>query len=594
MKNKKVSYINLFFRIFFMQFKVVPQYTIIFIFVVILEALALTMGIVFTRRTFDIISNAAMGQYSFAECLIPVLFMISITFGQHIMNGMKFFQWSLLSGKTRGIINVKLYKKVQFLKAEQFEDTSFLDDLEKAKQGIYPLASTSLIILNLIFFDGVYFFLVGSFLFALKPMLLFTLLLAFIPALLSQIVRLKIFSKLENESSPLRREVEYYGKTLYDREYFKETRLLGAFKYFYKLFNETLLLLTHKQWNAQRKMALLEFALNIVSFAGMGISIYILFVATMNGEISVGAFAAVFYALAQIFDIMQWVLKWEINDINRDIGKVINLLNILDLPQQDRKQGTVDFSKGIVAENMRFTYNGKTEPAINNVSLTIKKDEVIAIVGENGSGKSTLVRLLTGLYCPAEGRVMVGGLNTMLTAPHCIFSETSGVFQKYQRYKMSLLDNISISDVVNDANNTRVEMALKEAGVYLENEDIELNTMLSPEFNGIDLSGGQWQRIAIARGLYRKNNFIVLDEPTAAIDPIEENMIYEKFMKLAKNKCAIVVTHRLGSVKMVNRIIVLDKGKIVDVGTHDELLSRPGRYVDMWTAQAKWYIREED
>ena len=137
---------------------------------------------------------------------------------------------------------------------------------------------------------------------------------------------------------------------------------------------------------------------------------------------------------------------------------------------------------------------------------------------------------------------------------------------------------------------TRIETALHEADVEF-GDDINPDTMLSPEFDGIDLSGGQWQRVAIARGLYRINDLIVLDEPTSAIDPIEETRIYNKFQQLAAGKCSIVVTHRLGSAKLAKRIIVMDAGKIVDSGTHSELLSHPGKYADMWAAQAQWYER---
>jgi ATP-binding cassette subfamily B protein len=113
--------------------------------------------------------------------------------------------------------------------------------------------------------------------------------------------------------------------------------------------------------------------------------------------------------------------------------------------------------------------------------------------------------------------------------------------------------------------------------------------MLSPEFDGIDLSGGQWQRLAIARGLYRTSNFIVLDEPTAAIDPFEEERIYNQFKRLSRDKCAIVVTHRLGSAKLADRIVVMEDGEIADIGTHSELVNRKGKYADMWEAQAAWY-----
>lgn len=135
-------------------------------------------------------------------------------------------------------------------------------------------------------------------------------------------------------------------------------------------------------------------------------------------------------------------------------------------------------------------------------------------------------------------------------------------------------------------NCAKVKTALKQANA---NIDIPLDAMLSPEFGGIDLSGGQWQRVAIARGLYRKSSFIVLDEPTSAIDPIEETRIYTQFKQLAEGKCAIVVTHRLGSAKLAHRIIVMDAGQIIDIGIHDELLNRPGKYADMWAAQTKWY-----
>jgi len=246
----------------------------------------------------------------------------------------------------------------------------------------------------------------------------------------------------------------------------------------------------------------------------------------------------------------------------------------------------------VKAENISFTYPGKDMPAVKNVSIYIKSGETIAIVGANGAGKSTLVRLLTGLYRPMEGNVSIGGLDTIRTAPASLYKGTSGIFQRYQRYKMTLAENVAISDTVHSPDESQMRAALSEAGFEgYERGTVKLEDMLAPEFDGIDLSGGQWQRLAIARGLYRTNDFIVLDEPTAAIDPIEETRIYKQFQELAKGKCAIVVTHRLGSAKLAHRIIVMDGGEIIDEGTHDELLSRPGKYADMWEAQAKWYTR---
>ena len=303
-------------------------------------------------------------------------------------------------------------------------------------------------------------------------------------------------------------------------------------------------------------------------------------------------FAAVFAALGQIFAIMQEIVTQHIGNMNRDMGKVVNFIRLLDMQEHTGTEGETDFARGVAAKDISFTYPGRDKPAIKNVSLEIAEGETIAIVGENGAGKSTLVRLLTGIYRPSEGKVFIGGLDTAVASPASVYKGVSGVFQKYQRYKMTLKENVAISDVSAEAGAEKIHSVLSEAD--FEMGDIKLDDMLSPEFGGIDLSGGQWQRIAIARGLYRVNGFIVLDEPTSAIDPIEETKIYKQFEQLAKGKCAVVVTHRLGSAKLAHRIVVMDGGEIVDIGTHEELMSHPGKYATMWEKQAQWYERAED
>jgi ATP-binding cassette subfamily B protein len=591
MNEKKYSFIKTMLRIIPLSFKSVPWHSICCFIVGIIHGICFSLTVIATQYLFDAISNAAAGNASFWDCLMPLLILAGVTFFQQIINGVSNFHIGVMFNKSKGKISSILHRKLQRLDPALFEDTAFLDDLNKAREGVAILPYISMILTMVVFFYGTYFAAIGVYLFNLKPILLFTLLIAFIPAMLAQIVRAKVFTKLEEQSAPIRRENEHYQKALNDREYFKETRILGAYNFFHKLFAETLAILSRKTWQAERKTALLQLALNTTSFAGMAIASYMLFTATMAGEITVGAFAAVFSALGMVFGIMQEIITMHIGSMNRDLGKVVNFVRMLDMPERTGTDGTPDFSKGIVAESISFTYPGRDEPAVNNVSLTVADKETIAIVGENGAGKSTLVRLLTGIYRPSTGKVTVGGLDTTEASPMTVFKSISSVFQKYQQYKMTLEDNITISDAGMDVESKLVETALKQADAEL---DFELDTMLSPEFDGVDLSGGQWQRVAIARGLYRVNDFIVLDEPTSAIDPIEETRIYKQFKQLAQDKCAVVVTHRLGSAKLAERIVVMDAGEIIDIGTHDELIERPGKYADMWTAQAKWYEREPE
>ena len=588
-EKKKYTFTRVMLRVIPISFQTTPVLSIVVILMGILHALTWAVGIIATQNLFDAVSNAAAGYIGIGECIMSLLILTAVTFGQQVMNGVhNFVGVGIAIPKSLRGVKTMLHRKLQRIDPSRFEETSFLDDLNKAREGIAVIPLFSQLIFLIVCFYGVYFGSIGIYLYRLKPILVITLVVAFIPALLAQIVRGKVFTKLEEQNAPLRREYEYYQKTICDREYFKETRLLGAFDFFHKLFSDTMLLLTHKTWQAERKTALLQLLLNITSFAGMAISAYMLFTATMSGEITVGAFAAVFAALGNIFSIMQEIINMHIGSMNRDIGKITNFVRMLDIPEWTGTEKAPDFSKGIVAQNISFTYPGRNEPAVRDVSLTIAEGETIAIVGENGAGKSTLVRLLTGIYHPSDGKVTVGGLDTARFAPKSVYKGISGVFQKYQRYKMTLKDNVAISDMESPGTE-RLDTALHDAD--FNSESAGPDTMLSPEFDGIDLSGGQWQRLAIARGLYRQNGFIVLDEPTSAIDPIEETKIYTQFQYLASGKCAVVVTHRLGSAKLAHRIVVMDGGRIIDTGTHNELVARPGKYADMWMAQAKWYER---
>ncbi len=400
-------------------------------------------------------------------------------------------------------------------------------------------------------------------LFPTYPLLVIVLLAAFVPAVIGQVVRTKYFVDLEEKNAPLRRRCDHYRKAISDALFYKETRMLGAFHYFFHLFMDSLHTMTENRWKTERKMAVLHFFLNGLSFAGLGASILILFSSAMSGSISIGAFTAVFVTLTDVFAIMD-----EVNG----------------------KEEIPDSSKGITAQNVTFAYPGYHKAAVNDVSLKVNPGETVAVVGENGSGKSTLVRLLTGLYLPDEGIVSLGGVQTKNASRRSIYEGVSGVFQNFQRYKMTLAENVAISDTKHPVNRKMIESTLRETG--FNNMCASLDTILSPEFDGIDLSGGQWQRLAIARGLYRTNDFIFLDEPTAAIDPIEESMLYKQFKSIVEGRCAVIVTHRLGSTKLADRIIVMDNGSIVEAGTHDQLLMHKGKYAEMWKAQAAWYADE--
>ncbi|MDR2702720.1 MAG: ABC transporter ATP-binding protein/permease [Cellulomonadaceae bacterium] len=557
--------------------------------VAVLQALSWTAAIIATQRLFDTITIAANHGLGFQRVVAPLGVLAVVVVLQQILSGAESYIFTYNSYGNSGKFMADFQRKLNRVPAALYEDAEFLDEVEQSRECLEyeSLGVFTAICLNFLTSYAVFFAALGVFLFRLSPLLPLVIIAAFIPAALSLFAKARVFAELEEDNAPLRRRYEFYQDAIASREFFKETRLLGGFNYFYRLFIQTLGLITENRWQAERKTFWVRLALNVVSFLGLGAATLLLFQATMSGSISVGAFVAVFAGLTQMFSLMSEIVTERFSEASEYVGQIKQYYQLMDMPEVGGRHGKPDFIHGIRAQNVSFTYPGAETPAVINATLEIEDGETVAIVGENGAGKSTLVRLLSGLYQPDKGSVMIGGLDSADTHPETLYRETSGVFQKYQRYKMTLGENVAISNTLNPPDAHGITKALTDA--HFNKGGTPLDTMLSPEFGGIDLSGGQWQRLAIARGLYRANQFIVLDEPTAAIDPLEEAHIYQQFEQLAQGKCAIIVTHRLGSVKLADRIVVMDSGEIKDIGTHAELLSRQGKYAQMWAAQAAWY-----
>jgi len=584
-----------FFHILPMVFKASPVLFIAAQITAVTHAMTWVMGTILDQRFFESATGFAKKEANLKSLLgaLTALFLINVT--NQILNGIVNFLPRMCNNKVNGKLSYIIHQKMARLSPIDFEDTNKLDDISKAERGKNNAVWFILMFMWVFTFYIPYFIFMSAYLFTLKPVLILAVVLIFIPVLFTQLIRTNVFSKLENRSAPIRREVEYYEKCIIGREYFKETRLLGAYGYFKKRYKENLRLLNKIAFRSAAKTDLIELAMKLLTVAGYGGVIFLLFDALMKKQITVGAFAAVFISLGKIYQFMQEVICSHLGNIAQNLGTIKNFINFLKM--EERTQNTVEIPEhtDIIIKNAAFAYPNAETPALDNINITIKNGETVAIVGENGSGKSTLVRLLTGLYVPDEGEVYFGNTNLKDINYASVFSKTSAVFQKYRCYQMTLGDNIIISQfdkICSDSDlDTVSEMAGVSVKIDIDNEIITngYNIMLSREFDGIELSGGQWQRIAIARGLYRTHSFIVLDEPTAAIDPFEETKIYNRFAEISKNKTAVIVTHRLGSVRLADRIIVLKKGKIEETGTHEELLAANGEYKKMYIAQQKWY-----
>lgn len=491
--------------------------------------------------------------------------------------------------KATSVLKQEVHMKINKLPNIYFEDNKLLDSIEKSYEGIPTAIAFINSLLDMVFMYLPTILVFAVYLFTIKPILILVLVNIFIPIVYAQFIKAKIHGKLEDEIAPLRRKCKYYTNAAVGRESFKETRVLGSFTYFKNLFIDVLNTMQKLRLKAEIKNNLYELSARLMSLLGYLGILYILFRLLIQKEISVGMFSAIFSSIDEMYILMEDAIVSRLGNYAMNYGKIKNYFNFMNLDEEN-KNGSCVISGNLSLENVTFSYPNSNTNALDNISLVLNEGEKIAIVGENGSGKTTLAKLLTGLYTPTSGSIKWNGHTT----DEICFDDISQVFQNFQKYKMTLFDNIWISESNKETNNEKITESLKDAGITIDLETYPngIETMLSKEFDGVDISGGQWQKMAIARGFYRDSKFVVLDEPTSAIDPVEEEAIYKRFQKLIINKTAVIITHRLGAVRFADKILVMNKGKVIGFGTHDYLLENNEEYKNMWFSQAEHYANK--
>ena len=569
-------------------FRAKPAICIIFIPVAVLSAVFMVATVALTAMLFENIEQSlSLGTDANIWLFLAAILIVLVV--SNFIQAIRDYIGGQMQLHYQRFAGVKMFKKSANIDPIMYEDSKLFDEMTKAQEGINQSADQGYNMFDILFGNIIYFILFGVFLFSLQPIFILALIFALIPAFVGKFVRMRNNTKLQDEIAPVSREYLAYESMTYHRDFFKETRILGIFPHFKRMYISLAKLLNKKRWKVESKNLWIELGTGIFSLLGYTACLVMLFIALFNGHISVGAFAAVFASLGTLFEIINGFVFWRLGPMIDNFGVIRNYVNFMKLPNKQASKQSTDGD--FIFKNVSFTYPNSKHAALKNINLTLKQNETIAIVGENGAGKSTLVKLLLGIYTATNGRVTVGNKNIKRLG----YANSSAVFQNFQRYMMTAGENIKISDSSLNNNKYLAESAA-QADLPLDNIDVlpqGLETMLSREFEGVELSGGQWQRVALARGLYRRHNTIVLDEPTAAIDPLEETRIYKKFAKLAKGKTAIVVTHRLGSARIANRIIVMKDGQIVEEGNHDSLICKNGIYAEMFASQSDWYNRTQ-
>lgn len=585
---KKKTYMAVEWNIFRLVLSAAPGWIAADSAAMLASSVCYALGTVVRQWLFDTITDVVSGRTAYQTLIGVTVCVVFFQVGNELLNAVCNFTWSPAMKTVTGKLRQKIHRKTARLTGNSFEEAEVLECIEKAVQGADQCYGVYNSVATILLFYFPYFLVLGIYLWRLKPVLVLAVLFIFLPLIINLFIRRRAFETIIDETITLKRERDYYESELFSRDTCKENRLYGSYPFFRKKFLSVNHMFCGLKWKVQRRTGMMELGLRSLTLTGYLGVIFLLLCSMLDGSISVGAFAAVFSSISTMITFMNDAISNYLAALFDHVGLLKKYLEFFDLPEETGIAEEIGWQEKVEVRHISFRYPGTEKNVLEDVSFAIQKGETIAIVGENGAGKSTLVRILSGILKPDQGEILVDGKNLFSADADSRFQKVSGVFQQFIRYRMSLRDNVEISGQDSDEERMKESLAASEFSLDEKWEE-GYDTMLSGEFDGIDLSGGQWQRVALARGLYRDSRFILLDEPTSAIDPVEEGILYRKFQKMIRDKMGVLVTHRLGSARIASRIIVLQKGKIAEEGTHEELMQKQGYYYKLYQEQAKWY-----
>ncbi|MBR8836369.1 MAG: ABC transporter ATP-binding protein [Stigonema ocellatum SAG 48.90 = DSM 106950] len=523
--------------------------------------------------------------------------------------GLEAIAVAVLAGSQRGLtvcqsllrmllsqrVNVLILEKALTLDLSQFEDSEFYDKLTNARReaSVRPLS-----LVNRTFGlvqSALSLLTYGILLVKFSLWAVLILIIAAMPAFFAETKFAGEAFRLFSWRAPEARE-QHYLETLLAREDFaKEVKLyqlgdmlLGRYhSLFNRLYGEDRELTLQRGWWG--------YILSLLSTAAFYIAYAWIVVETVVGKISLGDMTMYLTVFRQGQNTFASALT-SIGGMYEDNLYLSTLYEFLEeeVPKPRGKATTgLNPKDGIRFENVSFTYAGSSQPALKNISLHLKPGEKLAIVGENGSGKTTLIKLLTRLYSPDSGRILLDGLDLREWDVEVLRRRIGVIFQNFVRYQFTVGENIGVGDVDRMEDKTGWEIAAEKgmARPFIEHLPAGFQTQLGKWFKGgQELSGGQWQKIALARAFMRSQaDILVLDEPTSAMDPQAEFDIFTHFRALTENQMVFLISHRFSTVRMANKIAVIEAGEVVEQGTHEELLQTGGRYATLFSLQAAGY-----
>jgi len=534
---------------------------------------------------------------------------------QDILNGVTNYLMSRQKVKVQKGYMASFFEKADRLGAAQMQDPKVLDILESIRKGREACMEFLVHAELLVSYYFFYLAFMIIYLCRIHWLLAAAMGAAYIPSVLSYRIKGRLSLRNEKAMAGLRRQRDAYCSYVTGHKFLKESRFWGVERLFAARFGEAdRAYQKERMWGFRRQNGVSLFT-NFMYVLGYGVVLAAVLYLVRQQTVSVAEAATVLAVVLSVYDQMDELMNYHIAGMAQNLNGLLNMHRLMEITIPDGREDLEGDGYEAVLSGVSFAYPGAAECAVKDVSLEVRNGELLAVVGENGSGKTTLSKILCGLYQPTGGSIKINGRESREICRRKLMKEVSAVFQNFNRYPLTVGENIRIADPGQDLQEEaagggpgqdgtagekltqggtargKLIRAVEFAGLggRIASEEKGFDTLLSREFGGVDWSGGLWQRLAIARAFYRESRFFVFDEPTAAIDPLEELDVMGKMAEYARGRTAILVTHRIGAARLADRIIVMAHGRICEAGTHKELLERGGEYARMYEAQRQWY-----
>ncbi len=502
---------------------------------------------------------------------------------------------SLLGDRFTNRISVRLIEHATQLDLASFEDPVFYDKLERARRQTTGRIGLLAAVLN-VGQDTLSLISLSAGLIVFSPWLMILLIAAVIPAFLGETHFTTLAYSVLYRWTPQRRLLDYIRLLGASSQSAKEVKIFGLGGHLSERYREVSDRIYEDNKKVAVKRAGVGFLLNLISTGGYYGAYAVVLIRTLAGAISVGTFTFLTGAFSRSRSYIERILQ-SFTDISDQALYLKDLFEFFEMQPAIRSAPSAlpaprPMRDGFEFRNVSFAYPGSSHMVVENINFRLAAQEKIALIGENGAGKTTLVKLLARLYDPTAGQIFLDGVDLHEYDVEDLRKEIGVIFQDYMRYELLAKENIGFGKIEDLADHARIEAAAQKsmASQVIGKLPNGYDQMIGRRFDGgVDLSGGEWQKFALARAYMRDAQLLILDEPTATLDARAEYEVFRRFAELTKGRTAVLISHRFSTVRMADRILVLQDGRIREQGTHNHLLALGGQYAELFELQAAGY-----